>query len=864
MGCGGSKSDDLPLVSLCRERKELIRAAADSRYALAAAHVAYFRTLSDIGHALHRFVNEELSVLPQSSPSAPSSPVLTLPPSSKGKSSSSSSTSLSHSISQHNSPPEDSDSHLHFDSESASNHTDEDARRSDGGGPSSPYQPAANYYYMRSSTAVPSVVYEQPQPQPLDPLPSSPSNYYYMRPSTAIPSVVNEQPPQGQPHDPFYGSAGYFGFQMGSAVNDPYYNVQRSPERAPMPPPPPPPPEVSTWDFLNPFSSFENGYPGYGYGYPQGRYGSSSSISSPDSTRVREREGIPDLEDEMADQEPLPVKEVKREKKSEEDLGSGPSEGTSKAGAATVQDDGNAGLASEKESKSSPGTTSGSKSTGGEGRVRKKGVSFEMEQPAVAESIESARPSSSISLSTSHRTQDIRQGTRDIREVVKEIKDQFETAADCGKDLSVMLEAGKLRYRRRNPILEAISCRMLDAVAPPALTSSRPLTKQSKRSAANSPKMAKARDGDFEKAAGMKSGNLSSTLEKLYAWEKKLYKEVKDEEKLRLIYEKKCKQLKYLDDRGAESNKIDATQASIRKLLTKISITIKAVDAISSRIHKLRDEELQPQMTELIQGLITMWKNMVKCHQKQFQAILETKSHNLKGKTGIQRDSSMRAAMELEQELLNWCSRFNDWISTQKAYIEALNGWLLRWLLQEPEETADGIVPFSPSRVGAPSVFVICNDWYHAMERISEAEVSRAIHTFAARVHMLWEMQDEEQRQKLKAEYLSKDIEKRLKSLHKGSGMQGNRSALDGSVVLVSEKDSIVLPNDDRKMALDSMRKRLDEEREKHKEAVKRVHEVASGSLDMGFVPVFEAMENFTCETLKAHEEVRIQSSGGT
>lgn len=57
-----------------------------------------------------------------------------------------------------------------------------------------------------------------------------------------------------------------------------------------------------------------------------------------------------------------------------------------------------------------------------------------------------------------------------------------------------------------------------------------------------------------------------------------------------------------LDNQGAESSKIDATRASIRKLLTKINVCIKAVEAISTRIHKLRDEELQPQLTDLVYG----------------------------------------------------------------------------------------------------------------------------------------------------------------------------------------------------------------------------------------------------------------------
>lgn len=77
---------------------------------------------------------------------------------------------------------------------------------------------------------------------------------------------------------------------------------------------------------------------------------------------------------------------------------------------------------------------------------------------------------------------------------------------------------------------------------------------------------------------------------------------LQDEERLRIIYEKKCRKLRALDGRGAEASKIDATRASIRKLLTKINICIRAVDCMSGRIHKLRDEELQPQLTELIHG----------------------------------------------------------------------------------------------------------------------------------------------------------------------------------------------------------------------------------------------------------------------
>lgn len=62
------------------------------------------------------------------------------------------------------------------------------------------------------------------------------------------------------------------------------------------------------------------------------------------------------------------------------------------------------------------------------------------------------------------------------------------------------------------------------------------------------------------------------------------------------------KKLKDLDARGAEYTKIDAVRASVRRTMTKLDVCIKSIDAISSKIQKVRDEELQPQLSELIYG----------------------------------------------------------------------------------------------------------------------------------------------------------------------------------------------------------------------------------------------------------------------
>ncbi|KAK7817522.1 nitrate regulatory gene2 protein, partial [Quercus suber] len=755
----------------------------------------------------------------------------------------------------------------------------------------------------------------------------STSYAYYMKSSAPqIQSVVIEEPERypvsnGQFPDSGYGYSGYgnngfFGFSMGgSPANDPRNNGDQQPGK---PAPPPSPPRVSTWDFLNVFDSYDNsGYPAY---YPQARFGFGSTTSSPDSKEVRAREGIPDLEDEM---EQEVVKEVHKEgKKLKEEVnvnnrnvnlnnkndrnrnmnaGEGTSRGVplpSHVGSGSsstipLHSSGDSSLHSSsargKDVKSSSPDTIVSISSEHESSG-KKGVRF---------GVDEASPIDAGSSKISSLTTLSNHGSRDLREVVREIRDEFETASSYGKEVALLLEVGKLPYQAKGTALKVIFSRICYLVAP-SMFSSQPPTRSSVRISKRTMKMAKAYYGESVKDFNVKPGNLSSTLDKLYAWEKKLYKEVKDEERLRVTYEKKCKRLKFLDDRGAETSKIDAAQASIRKLLTKINVCIRAVDAISSRINKLRDEELQPQLTQLIhgyeivfpfglvngyhfgawlvllawihnngkvvKGLIKMWKSMLKCHQKQFQAIMESKFRSLKANTSSRRDSGLKATLELEMELLNWCSRFNNWINTQKSYVKSLNGWLLRCLNQEQEETPDGPAPFSPGRIGAPPVFIICNDWYQAMEGISERKVANSMHGFAVSLRQLWERQNEEQRQKIEAEFLSKDFEKQLRTLRMETGKMelDHDTVSDKTAVSKVPSESGISPLDDLKVDLDSMRKRLYEEKAKHKETIRWVHDAASNSVQAGLVPIFEALENFTSEALKAHEQVRLPNAGGS
>ena len=73
-------------------------------------------------------------------------------------------------------------------------------------------------------------------------------------------------------------------------------------------------------------------------------------------------------------------------------------------------------------------------------------------------------------------------------------------------------------------------------------------------------------------------------------------------DQIRQTYEKKCVQLRNQDAKGSELRCAEKTRTNVRDLYTRIWVSLRAAESISDRIQKLRDEELQPQLVELLHG----------------------------------------------------------------------------------------------------------------------------------------------------------------------------------------------------------------------------------------------------------------------
>lgn len=75
------------------------------------------------------------------------------------------------------------------------------------------------------------------------------------------------------------------------------------------------------------------------------------------------------------------------------------------------------------------------------------------------------------------------------------------------------------------------------------------------------------------------------------------------------------------DARNEDHINIDKTGESTRALQVRMMVAIQAVDGAAQQVQKLREQELYPQLLELLKGMGTMWRGISLCHQPHFKAV---------------------------------------------------------------------------------------------------------------------------------------------------------------------------------------------------------------------------------------------------
>lgn len=485
-------------------------------------------------------------------------------------------------------------------------------------------------------------------------------------------------------------------------------------------------------------------------------------------------------------------------------------------------------------------------------------------------------------------------GERDLLEMVRELDERFLGASACGNAVSKVLETRKSQFFPELPEGKRTSNSSFSGSLFSSLSmssSSLPWNWTKNPLSANTDSLCSSvADSDL-------MGSHALSLERLAAWEKKLFHEVESGEMLRGDHQKKCMLLRQQEAKGEDANVIDKTRGSIKTLHSLILVSLQGVNSTMSAVQKMRDEELYPQLVELSHGLMYMWKTMHECHAHQKRVVLQFQHLDSWVAQEATSEFQQHATSELEKELSNWHDCFCKLVSNQREYITSLTGWARVSLLQIADlddssnkenlsSTAnEESFPTSPRprRPLPPPCISLCEEWQKSLDRLPDKVASEAIKSLVAVVHALVVQQSEELKQKRKVERLSKKLEKKILSLHTAERKQVEAAARtppvsiainkktdvedfdDESISTDSERTSEDFnrsaylakdPLTDKKATVESLKKKLEDEQVKYAKCVQDTRVLTMNNLQTGLPGVFEAMTGFSAVCSQAYQAI--------
>ncbi|WOL14703.1 hypothetical protein Cni_G23484 [Canna indica] len=671
MGAANSKIEEEKALLLCRERKRFIRKAIDERCSLAAAHFSYVQSLRNTGIALQRFVEPEaptVSSLYTSTAATPEPLALT----------------------------DKAISHFSNSSPSFSQHVE--TTESFSSAPSPPSSGLLHINHMKATKTSYTTIKEKPPTSVMASLHTS-----------------NDTPKLSE-------------MDESSSLEAPSTSSG-----------------AQQWDYFGLFHPIENQLLIH-----SGRGLNNGFDNVDEIRRLREEEGIPELEEEG---ERASTYE-KNDQESEDDF-------DQPSNVPLVRMYKNQNLLSEHQLKSESEAilsmkdfVSETKQHDGDNMKLTNGI---YETDGTPETTPTKAASHVVAFPINGKAKESEPETnhraKDLLSCMKDIEDLFLKASESGREVPRMLEANKVQFRPLFPEEKAhgskasafltafLSCCREEIPHPPVSAENDIkyiIWHRSMSSLSSSSRnfIGTTMNDDVDDlnsnlfhSTYMNSGSHASTLDRLYAWERKLYDEVKASGIIRREYDMRCRLLRHRESIGENQIKIDKTRAVVKDLHSRIRVAIQRIDSISKKIEEIRDKELQPQLEELIGGLTRMWRMMFVYHNQQYNIVLSA-SNNGSTKVSIQTESQRQTTVLLEYELNSLSSNFTEWMSAHKSYLNAINGWLLKSIdlsLKPNRSSRKRPQPFCPRKAIAPPIFVTCQDWLSLLEDLPTKDVVSAI-----------------------------------------------------------------------------------------------------------------------------------------
>ncbi|CAO2816862.1 unnamed protein product [Amaranthus hypochondriacus] len=422
-----------------------------------------------------------------------------------------------------------------------------------------------------------------------------------------------------------------------------------------------------------------------------------------------------------------------------------------------------------------------------------------------------------------------------LMKVLGEIDDYFLKASECVQEVTKLLEAHKLHYHSNfadNKVPVDHAARVM-----------RVITWSSKG-------MPEGGKNDYED-----NETLATVLDKLMAWEKKLYEEVKAGELMKMEYQRKVSILNRQKKRGVSAESLEKTKAAVSHLHTRYIVDMQSMDSTVLEVNELRDQQLYPKLAELVDGMAKMWEDLSVHHDSQLEIAAELKSLDVMLAPRETSKPHYQCTVQLSNVIQQWQDRFETLVNQQKQYVRSLNCWLKLNLIPIESSLKEKIS--SPPRVYHPPIQSLLHAWHDSLEKLPDEVTKTAISSFGAVIKTIILHQEEEMKLKEKCEETRKEFLKKNQAYEDWYHKYMQRKGPEAMDPERGEDGVGKDPVSERQFVVESLRKRLEEDLEKYHRHCVQVREKSLGTLKTRLPELFRALSEYAHACYDAYNKLR-------
>jgi hypothetical protein len=415
-------------------------------------------------------------------------------------------------------------------------------------------------------------------------------------------------------------------------------------------------------------------------------------------------------------------------------------------------------------------------------------------------------------------------------QVFSELDDCFLKASESAREVSMMLEANRLHYHsnfadNRGGIDH--SARVMRVIT----------WNRSFKAGSGLPVDQGKDEFDSEE-----NETHATVLDKMLAWEKKLYDEVKTGELMKMEYQRKVSSLTKLKKRGSNSEALERTKAAVSHLHTRYIVDMQSMDSTVSEINRLRDQQLYPKLVALVDAMATMWETMRNHHENQTKILRAMRSVDISFSSKETTKQHHDRTIQLWNVVRDWHSIFTKLMAHQKEYIKALNSWLKLNLIPMDHNLKEKVS--SPQRPENPPIQTLLRAWQEHLEKLPEEVARTAIHNFTAVIDTIVQYQVDELKLMARCEETRNELKRTTRKFEEWQRKYMQKRTPPDEMDPDRAQDTDLVA--DKRVLIEVLQKRLEEEEDTYHLQCIQVREKSLMTLKTRLPELFHAMSEFS------------------